>query len=736
VGVGFAVLLLILAVTSQGAFAVSRWAPLALFALAVLLGALLVRGGLVVRTRGVVVTLTGIWGLAAWDLLSMLWAQSPASAFQAGDRTVLYAAIATLPLMLPAPRRALARAGWAITAGIGAIGVFILIRLLVDGGPLFLAGRLNGPVNYRNATALLFAMAVPPCIVAAAGRTYRRSVRATALALATLCLGLAFLTQSRGILLGLGLGEVVILALGPDRVRRAWVSLLPIAAVALSSGWLLRPFHAFDGGAGVVPVHDITVAAWGLTAATAWSFVVGLVLALFDSGVRANSPQMTHLRRAARIALALAAVVVVAGALTAMGNPVTYARQKWDQFTSLQSTTPTTTRLLTVGGQRYDLWRVAVKEFEAHPILGVGADNYSFGYYRLRATNRNLNDPHSLVFATLAESGVVGCVLLAMFLIGVAASLWAGWRRLDDGARRPAVAAAAAGAVLIGQSTVDWMWLIPGLSAIGVFCLALAAAQGAAAARPLPVDVPVRFLPGPSSRPPASAALASGSAATTATAPAATAPADGAAPDAPAPPGAPAADPGPVTPGAGLPSRAEPGGDPVVHAHGVLLDSGPAPASGRPPRPVPAATCAAGLAIVAAAMVGVLALFLSDAYIQQARTEVDDPPAELSAARTAATLDPWSVTPHYLEASALESAGDRPAAFDQLHDALQLEPANFATLGVIGDFEARGGNLRLARSYYRRALALDPLDTGLQQLAQLDITPASSPHRAVARRRR
>jgi len=46
---------------------------------------------------------------------------------------------------------------------------------------------------------------------------------------------------------------------------------------------------------------------------------------------------------------------------------------------------------------------------------------------------------------------------------------------------------------------------------------------------------------------------------------------------------------------------------------------------------------------------------------------------------------------------------------------------------VIGDFEARGGNLRLARSYYRRALALDPLDTGLQQLAQLDITPASSP---------
>src|SRR5689334_15054716 len=43
VAVGFAVLLLVLATTSQGAFAISRWAPLALFVLAALLGALLGR---------------------------------------------------------------------------------------------------------------------------------------------------------------------------------------------------------------------------------------------------------------------------------------------------------------------------------------------------------------------------------------------------------------------------------------------------------------------------------------------------------------------------------------------------------------------------------------------------------------------------------------------------------------------------------------------------------------------
>ena len=114
-----------------------------------------------------------------------------------------------------------------------------------------------------------------------------------------------------------------------------------------------------------------------------------------------------------------------------------------------------------------------------------------------------------------------------------------------------------------------------------------------------------------------------------------------------------------------------------------------------------------------------LALFLSDAYIQRARTVVDDPAAELSAAQTAATFDPWSVTPHYLQSSAYETMGNRVAADRQLNDALALEPQNSATLGVLGDFEARGGDLPAARAYYRRALALNPLDTGLQQLARI-----------------
>jgi hypothetical protein len=126
-----------------------------------------------------------------------------------------------------------------------------------------------------------------------------------------------------------------------------------------------------------------------------------------------------------------------------------------------------------------------------------------------------------------------------------------------------------------------------------------------------------------------------------------------------------------------------------------------------------------GVAGIGTAIVAVLALLLSDAYIQRARSEINNPRSELSSAQTAHTLDPWSVTPHYLEASAIETLGDRPGADAQLQQALSLEPANAATLAVLGDFEARGHHFVAARRYYRRAQKLDPLDTGLQQLVRV-----------------
>ncbi|MEZ5120429.1 MAG: tetratricopeptide repeat protein [Solirubrobacterales bacterium] len=143
------------------------------------------------------------------------------------------------------------------------------------------------------------------------------------------------------------------------------------------------------------------------------------------------------------------------------------------------------------------------------------------------------------------------------------------------------------------------------------------------------------------------------------------------------------------------------------------------PAAHRPSRLAPSwrALTAGGLAV---AMVAVVVLYLSDFYVRQARSDTDSatPATQLSSARTASKLNPVSVVPWYLMASAHESMGQRAQARADLTTALDKEPANFATMGVIGDFYARQGRYRAARRWYARALRLNPLDVGLQQLAR------------------
>jgi tetratricopeptide (TPR) repeat protein len=124
-------------------------------------------------------------------------------------------------------------------------------------------------------------------------------------------------------------------------------------------------------------------------------------------------------------------------------------------------------------------------------------------------------------------------------------------------------------------------------------------------------------------------------------------------------------------------------------------------------------------AALVAATVSVGLLFLSDLYVREARSEAgESPQAQLSAAQSAEDLNPLSVTPLYLQASALESQGDRGAARDALLEALEEEPDNFVTLAVLGDLEVRAGNYAAARDHYARASELNPRDVGLRELAR------------------
>jgi len=471
-------LLLLASAWWDGAFDLRYWAPLALLALAMLL-ALVLSGGLSLPRRGpAAASLVAIWGLAAFALLSVAWSDSPAGAWEGAARTALYAGLFTLAVAA-AGRGPWGRwLGGALVVGVAMVGAVALARILFEGADVFLAGRLNAPIGYRNGTAALFAFAAWPLLGLAARRGVPSGGRAASFAAVALLLGLAFLTQSRGVLIGFAAGAAVSLAIGPDRIRRAWLALAALGAVAVASGTLLTPFDAFGAGEGTVSDADVRSAGTALLLLTGASFLGSLFLFVLDNGLRTDLLARIRARQLATVGLATLVGVAGIVALARVGNPVSYADEKLDEFTSLETGTEggSGVRLGTVSGQRYDLYRVAWEEFREQPPAGGGEGSYEFAYYRERSTDRNLSAPHSLPLRLLAETGLVGFALFAAWLVGVGAAI-ARRARLSDGRDRVWVAGlAAAGATVLAQSFVDWLWLLPGVLGLGFLALGLAAA--------------------------------------------------------------------------------------------------------------------------------------------------------------------------------------------------------------------------------------------------------------------
>jgi O-Antigen ligase len=611
-------LLTLVAVWWDGAFDMRYWAPLTLLSLA-LLAALALAGTLSLPRGALALAAGAIWALAAYTMLSAAWADSAASAWEGAARTISYAALFTLAVAVPAGAHGRRWVGAGLVLGVVAVGLVSEVRLLAGDTGAFLAGRLNDPIGYRNGTAALFSFAAWPLIGFAARRGYASGFRAAAVAAAVLTLGLAFLTQSRGMLIGLACGAVVSLAIGPDRLRRSWLALAVMGVIAVGSGALLEPYHGSDSGTGAAGAADIREAGLALALLCAGSFLAALFAFVFDNGLR--SPGLARgLRTTAAGALIVLVAAVAVGALAKAGNPVSYAEERWDEFTEVEASAATGTRLGTVSGPRYDIYRIALDQFREAPLVGAGEGSFAFAYYRERRTDRNLADAHSLPLRLLAETGLIGSGLFALWLVAVAVAIAGRTRLVPPGERAAIAGLAAAGTVIVAQSAVDWLWLIPALFGLAVLALGLAAREDDAVPEPRPEGLLPRAL--------------------------------------------------------------------------------------------------VGLAL-AAATLSVGALFLAGVYVRKARQQaLTSPQASLASARTAGRLDPVSVTPLYLQAGALESEGRRAAARRILFDALELERDNFVTLALLGDLEVRAGNGVVARRYYRRALALNPLDTGLRELSR------------------
>jgi hypothetical protein len=113
---------------------------------------------------------------------------------------------------------------------------------------------------------------------------------------------------------------------------------------------------------------------------------------------------------------------------------------------------------------RLELWRIAVHDFERHPLAGSGSGTYEGVYLLNRPTSGKVRDAHSLYVEVLGELGVVGLVLLvAALLVPVVGAVRA--------RRHPLVPAAlGAYAAYLFHAGIDWDWEMTGITLAALLC--------------------------------------------------------------------------------------------------------------------------------------------------------------------------------------------------------------------------------------------------------------------------
>jgi UDP-GlcNAc:undecaprenyl-phosphate GlcNAc-1-phosphate transferase len=455
----------------------SAWVPIGLGLVAASAVAVVARP---TRPSGpAALVLGGLLGLGVWSLASTAWAESVENAVVSGNRWLAYGALLLLMLVLLRSDRRSAVLMGAATLGVLAVALSVLVRLLGgDPGSLFLGDRLNSPLGYINGEGCLFVIGFWLCFAAAEAR--RALVAGPAAGMATLMACLAILSQSRGTALAMLVALVAVVALVPGRTRRLYGLLVVAGAVALAAPDLLSIYEHSPGGS-VSGAAGHAACRVALLAAIAAGLAWALLTLVWEHAV---APRAWGARAGATGSWLLAipivlALIVAAGSAHRIDHS---ARDQWHAFTHLAgpsagvgASAASQTRLLSGAGNRYDYWRIAWGVWREHPVLGVGAGNYPRPYYQQRATTEDIQQPHSIELQALSELGVVGALLLAGFIGGIG---WGIARMRPAAARSPlsrALMVSGVGAISawLAQTSVDWMHLLPGMTAIAIAATAV-----------------------------------------------------------------------------------------------------------------------------------------------------------------------------------------------------------------------------------------------------------------------
>ncbi len=397
------------------------------------------------------VAVAGLTGLVIWIGISIAWSVAGDLSWSELNKGIAYlAALAIgvgLCLLGTSTTRVLA--GLLATVLGLALGWALIGRAIPALAPqdALSVARLHSPIGYWNGLALLADAALALGAWIAAAWWPRAAGRGLGGALVYLAVLAGLLTTSRAGVLGGVLALGLWLWLGERRVESASAAVVAgVPAAAVAAWTFTRPALVEVGHAHAARVHDGAIfAAFALA-----GLAVAVVAVVFVPRVVGGRERAVGRRLAAT-----AAIAAVAGAVAvplAVGNPVSQVTRGL----SRSECTNTAGHLGCVNNNRLRWWREAGRIFVAHPLEGTGAGTFRVARKRYRKSGDPVTEPHSVPMQVLAETGVVGGLLLVLFVAGAGAGIARSVRTLEVPERPAAVALAAFPAVYGLHGLVDY----------------------------------------------------------------------------------------------------------------------------------------------------------------------------------------------------------------------------------------------------------------------------------------
>lgn len=422
-------------------------------------------------SRSALLGLSLLIAFAALNAISILWSVDPDGSWTEFNRVASYLIVLLLGISLgrssvATPSRV--TAGYLIVAS--AVGLYALSQKLLPGifdlneaGP---TTRLQQPLGYWNALALLMAFAAVLALGQASDRELRpgrRTAAALALALALLSGGL---TLSRGGNVALGAALLTFVLMSRARAQvLTWLLAAFVAAVPCLAFGLLSPALSTPGaGLGRREAAGVMLMLIVVLSAVTLGFASRRLLGI-EERLRLTSSAAQRARRLTAVLVVGAALAVLVGlglSSRGLGGTVSHAWRSFTQTHAAAQNDPG--RLLSADSQnRWVWWKEAAGAFSDRPVVGWGAGSFAVVHLLYRRDQLSVRQPHSVPLQWLAETGLLGTVLVVS---GLGALALAATRTLRPRRGRSRAAVASMLAVLIAagiHGLFDWDWDIPAL---------------------------------------------------------------------------------------------------------------------------------------------------------------------------------------------------------------------------------------------------------------------------------